>query len=279
MEPITVYIILASVVGALLLLFLLYLFLIAPRRRRDLTRIFASHSYAHRGLHGNGVPENSMAAFRCAVENGYGIEFDVQLTKDGVPVIFHDATLKRMCGDGVTGGVVDYTYDELCAFRLDGTDEQIPTLRALLQLVDGRVPLLMEVKREGDYKRTAALADKETRDYRGLLMVESFHPFVIRYFKKARPTCVRGILSMNFSSDKSLRSPVYTFCRHLLFNFLMRPDFIAYHLPDGDALSLRLCRKMGATTFAFTVRTEEELRLAREQGFDSVIFEFIRPKG
>ena len=279
MEPRLLIGIAAALLGALLCFFLLYLFLIAPRRRRDLTRIFASHDYAHRGLHGNGIPENSMAAFRLAAEKGYGIEFDVQLTRDGVPVVFHDASLSRMCGEGVTGGVVDYTYDELCAFRLDGTDEKIPTLSELLRMVDGRVPLLMEVKREGDYKRTAALADKETRDYRGLLMVESFHPFIIRYFKRARPQLVRGILSMNFSRDESLRSPVYTLCRHLLFNFLMRPDFIAYHLPDGGSLSLRLCRKMGAATFAGTVKSEEELRLARESGFDGVIFEFIEPKG
>lgn len=277
MKPTTVLIILAAVVGVCLLLFLLYLFLIAPRRRRALVRIFTAHHYAHRGLHGNGIPENSMAAFRLAVRKGYGIEFDVQLTRDGIPVVFHDASLARMCGDSATGGIVDYTYEELCAFRLDGTGERIPTLRALLDEVDGRVPLLMELKREGDYKRTAVAADRETRDYRGLLMVESFHPLVLSYFKKARPATVRGILSANFFRDKSMRTPTFFLCRHLLLNFLARPDFVAYDVRDRKAISLRLCRKMGAATFAWTVRTEDELRYAREGGFDGVIFERIEP--
>ena len=131
----------------IVVLVLLYLFLVAPRmlKRADRT-LLLGWKYAHRGLFDNKseAPENSLAAFRKAVEAGYGIELDVQLSKDKKLVVFHDATLKRMCG--VSGNVWDYTLEELKQFRLADSKETIPTFEEFLEVVDGRVPFILEYK-------------------------------------------------------------------------------------------------------------------------------------
>lgn len=127
----------------------LYLLMIMPgMRRKPDTAALKQRLYAHRGLHDNNsdAPENSMRAFRKAVEAGFGIELDVQLSKDGVPVVFHDFTLKRICGG--EGKVCDYTWSELQQFSLCGSDQKIPRFEDVLKLVDGKVPLIVELKIE-----------------------------------------------------------------------------------------------------------------------------------
>ena len=134
--------------GVLLLLLLLYLLSLRTQRRRAAAAPFMAWSYAHRGLHDGSLPENSLAAFEAACAAGYGIELDVQLSRDGVPVVFHDATLDRVCGR--PGRVADFTAAELGSMPLCGRAEHtIPTLAAVLRLVDGRVPILVEIKASG----------------------------------------------------------------------------------------------------------------------------------
>ena len=126
-----------------------YIYTIMPRviRKPDKSA-FQTRFFAHRGLHKNGtpLPENSLPAIKKAVEEGYGIEFDIQVTKDGVPVVFHDFTLHRMCGQ--KGRVCDYTLEELRKFRLLDCGEPIPTFKEALRAVDGKVPLIIEMKVE-----------------------------------------------------------------------------------------------------------------------------------
>ena len=135
----------------LLLLLLLYLGAIMPRtfHRKDFS-VFKNPYFAHRGLHGGSgtdkVPENSLPAFLRAVEQGYGIELDVQLSKDRIPVVFHDFTLKRVCG--IAQKVCELTCEELKSLRLAHSNESIPTLEEVLNTVKGRVPLLIEFKVE-----------------------------------------------------------------------------------------------------------------------------------
>ena len=127
----------------------LYLLAVTPRvLNRPDTGLFRKKYFAHRGLHDNAgeAPENSMAAFCKAVEAGYGIELDVQLTKDGIPVIFHDATLERMCG--AKAAIEDYTYEELQQFTLGISGEHIPKFEDLLAMVNGQVPLISNLRRE-----------------------------------------------------------------------------------------------------------------------------------
>ena len=133
--------------STLIFLSLLYIFLISPRLPRKSMRLFLTHGkyYAHRGLHSETVPENSLPAFKLAVEHGYGMELDVQITADGVPVVFHDNTLSRMCG--IDRGIHDYTLEELEQFALAGHEDiHIPTLASVLELVGGKVPLVVEIK-------------------------------------------------------------------------------------------------------------------------------------
>jgi glycerophosphoryl diester phosphodiesterase len=127
--------------GVLLLAAAIYLYMIKPARRVDMTQY--GKKFAHRGLWDQASPENSLAAFQKAVDAGYGIEFDIHKTSDGHVVVFHDDTLTRMCG--VDGKIEQMTLAQLRELRLKGTDQQIPTLEELLCLVDGRVPLLVEL--------------------------------------------------------------------------------------------------------------------------------------
>ena len=133
----------------LVVLAVLYFLMIMPRMlHKPDTAPFKEWLYAHRGLHDNATeaPENSMAAFRKAVDAGFGIELDIQLTKDRIPVVFHDFTLKRVCGG--EGKICDYTYEELQQFHLCESTEKIPKFEDVLQMVDGKVPLIVEFKIE-----------------------------------------------------------------------------------------------------------------------------------
>ena len=146
---------------------ILYLLAIMPRMTHKPDKApFCGVMYAHRGLHDNrgDAPENSMKAFERAVENNFGIELDVQLSKDNVPVIFHDFTLERVCGK--KGKVRDYSYGELREFSLYGTEEKIPRMEDFLKMVNGRVPLIVELKVEWTDVSVCPAADRLLQDYR-----------------------------------------------------------------------------------------------------------------
>jgi len=149
--------------------------------------------FAHRGLHGPGIPENSMAAFRAALELGAGIECDVRLSGDGEVMIFHDHDLRRLCASALA--VESTTANMLAAQRLYDSSEHIPTLGQLLELVAGRVPLLVELKCRGGNASSlsAAVADR-LADYAGAVGVMSFEPKAIRWFARHRPLFRRGLV-------------------------------------------------------------------------------------
>lgn len=237
--------------------------------------------YAHRGLHGNGVPENSMAAFRKAVEKGYGIELDVQLTKDRVAVVFHDATLKRMCGELCGAGKVrDFTYEELLQFSLLGTAEKIPRLEQVLELVDKRVPLIIEYKAPGADVEVCRVADRILQRYDGAYCIESFNPMVLGWYRKHRKEVMRGQLSTSYRKEKEKGYPAVLLVvfHHLLLNFWTKPDFIAYNHKYYKDWSFRICRTLyKCTAVAWTIRSAAELR-EREQDFDMFIFEGFIPE-
>ena len=210
----------------------LYLLAVMPRmtNRADI-RPFLGRLYAHRGLHDNAsdAPENSLAAFRKAVEKGFGIELDVQLTKDLVPVVFHDFTLKRVCG--VDKKVRELTFDQLQELRLCGSDQRIPSFDQVLRLVKGRVPLIIEYKIEALDTRVCELGDRLLSDYPGAYCMESFNPLGVWWYKRHRKEVFRGILSDNYvkNGDRAFPAIFYEILHNMLFNFLAKPDFIAYN--------------------------------------------------
>lgn len=259
-------------------LIILYLLLIMPRLgKRKEGVYFTKWLYAHRGLHdvASGVPENSVTAFRKAVEAGYGIELDIQLSKDQIPVVFHDFTLKRVCG--AEGKVSDYTYEELQSFRLSGTEERIPTLEEVLSLVDGRVPLIVEFKIEFTDLSLCPIADRLLRKYQGAYCMESFNPLGVLWYRRNHKEVVRGQLSDNFLKEGEYTGILYFLLQNLLFNFLTKPDFVAYHHKYPNKTARRICRglyrNLGA---AWTIRSREELAKAGKH-FDIFIFEGFVP--
>ena len=153
--------------------FLAWLFCIAPASPRGDFAEMKKYDYAHRGLHEKdlSVPENSMAGFKAAVEAGYGIEFDLQLTKDKKVVVHHDRSLKRVCGADVSIG--DLTYKELQQYRLQNTEERVPLFSDVLALVDGRTPLIIELKHYDDADLLCPLVWELLRNYKGPYCVES----------------------------------------------------------------------------------------------------------
>lgn len=289
----------------LLALAALYLLMIMPRMfRKPDTAPFKQWLYAHRGLHCNepvGVaeeiaqaageiaqvaekiahgaekiaPENSLRAFRKAVEAGFGIELDVQMTKDHVPVVFHDFTLKRICGQ--EGKVSDYTFEELQQFPLCGSDQRIPKFEDVLKCVDGRVPLIVELKIEATDLSVCPAADALLAEYPGMYCIESFNPLGIFWYRRHRRKVVRGQLAEGFLRVGEYKGVLYFLLQNLLFNFLTKPDFIAYNHKHYDMLSRRLCRGLYHNmAAAWTIKSEEQLETARKH-FDIFIFDSFVP--
>ncbi len=261
----------------LVILLLLYFFMIMPRITPRPMKEFRGWYYAHRGFHDNksDAPENSKKAFWLAVEHGYGVELDVQLTKDEKVIVFHDGDLKRICG--VDAKVNSMTYEELQELRLLDTEERIPLFSEVLEILDGKVPMIMEVKMVNAKTRVCELANEELKNYKGLYCMESFHPFAVQWYRKNRPDIVRGQLSANFKKESGREKADERLVHYLLTNVLARPDFVAYSHKSAGNISRNLCRLFGSTAVAWTIRTKEELERNRKK-FDLFIFEGFEAK-
>ena len=264
---------------AALVLAALFLFLIFPARAsREARETFGHRVYAHRGLYelDQSVPENSLPAFRRAVEAGYGAELDVQLTKDGHIVVLHDDDLKR--SSGLDSSVCDHTLAELQALPLFGTQERIPLFSDVLKIFDGRQPLIVELKSAApNVKELCEAVRRMLADYKGPACVESFHPEVVRYFRLHDPARVRGQLSQCAGAWKGKFSAWQRFVfSRLLLNFRCRPHFIAYGV-GPKPWPVRFCESLGAMKVCWTAR-EEALHAQRAAENDAVIFEGYRPE-
>ncbi|WP_155832420.1 glycerophosphodiester phosphodiesterase family protein [Butyrivibrio sp. MC2013] len=276
-----------------------YLVAVMPRMtKRPSRKPFVSRLYAHRGLHDNNsdAPENSMKAFRKAVEAGYGIECDVQLSRDGIPVIFHDSTLARVArydkgyeshfavrnldgSKGVRGKISDYSYDELQHFHLMDSEEKIPKLEDFLDMVDGRVPLIIEIKIDMVDTGVCAVADGLLRKYKGPYCIESFNPLALLWYKKHHPQVMRGQLAEEFLKDDELdlHSRIWKVPSNLMLNFLTKPDFVAYNYKHANNFSRRIVRKLYRNVSAgWTIKDQKALDENRNK-FDIFIFDSFIP--
>lgn len=246
--------------------------------RRD----FSSYDniyYAHRGFHNNNFnyPENSIEAFKLAVENGYGIELDVQLTKDKVPIVFHDGDLKRVCG--IDKKVKDLSFEELQELYLFNSNAQIPLLTDVLSIVNGKVPLIIEFKSKSNDTSLCDTIAPILDNYKGVYCIESFNPLILLWYKKNRPSVIRGQLSTNYIKDEVRNDRLLNFVlQNLLLNFLTKPDFIAFDHKYNNMLSFNICRKLYKTpTFAYTIESAEDL-VKNKDIFDYFIFEGFKPE-
>ena len=207
-------------------------YLVAPGKRDKARRApFMGRNYAHRGLHriDKSVPENSIPAFEAAARIGYGVELDVHLSKDGELVVFHDDDLMRICG--AEGRVEEKTLAELRQYRLCGTEYGIPTLAEVLAAIDGRCPMIVELKRGSRNRELCRKTYELMRGYKGRWCVESFDPRIVLWFRVHAPEVLRGQLSTRMSSLRKSTKPLQAFILSRLFlNFLTRPHFIAYEI-------------------------------------------------
>ena len=278
-----------TVLYLFVILFLLYLLMIMPgMRRHPFRQAFAGRMIAHRGLYDNlsEAPENSLRAFALAVQQGFGIELDVQLTKDGIAVVFHDDDCQRVLRDAegkpVPGRIADYTYEELQGCHLLDSKERVPLFADVLHLIGGSVPLITEIKAPAGlpYAETCAEAYRLLSATSGIYCVESFNPLAVYWFRKHHPEVMRGQLSSAFwREDPTQRKPLYFALSWLLFNFLTRPDFVAYDCRYRHDPSRVICRRLFRNTaVAYTVKSpEEQKKVCRD--FDVLIFDSYHPKG
>lgn len=299
--------------------FALGCYLVAPRKGNEGWDGFDGRRFAHRGLfdqprsasrapHDAGIdarpgwerdvkvygrpvlPENSLSAFRRAVQLGFGAELDVHLTRDGRLAVVHDSDLLRVCGR--PGIVEQLTSEELGVYRLLGTQERIPFLEEVLPLFesggaspDGRRPLIVEVKAEGGNAASLTAATVGCLDRFDVpWCIESFDPRVLIWLRRNRPEVVRGQLAEDFlqpGEGGGLKPPVRFALTNLLLDFLTRPDFIAYRYEDRRNLAAVLsCRLLGGHQVSWTIRDQGAMMQAEDEGNTTIFERFVpSPRG
>ena len=248
-------------------------FMLAPgRASRRQKAPFMGRNFAHRGLHARdkSIPENSLRAFDLAASHGYGIELDVQLSKDGQVVEFHDDTLDRVCG--VSSRVDEKTFAQLEELKLCGNEDRIPLFSQVLQVIRGRGPLIVELKNGRHNRELCEKTYALLENYKGDVCIESFNPFIVAWFRRHAHDMLRGQLATTMDGYGVMpKAQSYILSRTLL-NFVSRPNFIAYKIGPRP-LCVRMAEFMGAIKVGWTAHEPRN-----EKGRDAVIFEFYKPK-
>lgn len=242
---------------------------------------FLARPIAHRGLHGHGVPENSLAAIRAAVAAGYGVEFDIQHNAEGEPVVFHDYDLQRMIG--IEGFIADTPKEELAKMRLGKTEEGIPTLVEVLREVAGRVPLLIEIK-DQDGRLGENVGDLQDRvasvlaGYDGPVAVMSFNPETMVAFSRVAPNVTAGLVTCAFDEDDWPMLDEGSRGRLGRLEDFDRAgaSFVSHDCADLANPALGALRARGVPVLTWTIRSPEAEARARAQGADNVTFEDYR---
>jgi len=269
-----------AVVMIIILLLMIWMLVLAPRVKKqpDMTPI-KNNLYAHRGYYteDQSIPENSLPGFHRAVQNGFGVELDVHLTKDGRLAVLHDENLKRMCGADVN--LSDLNSDQLKEYNLKETKEHIPLFTDVLKVIDGNIPMIIEVKPYGGNISTLCeKLCKELEGYTGVYCVESFDPRAIYWFKENRPALIRGQLTMRVSRYEGQPKLLAFALSNCLSNFITRPDFIAYCVEDRKNISFRLCKQLyGVQEVSWTIHTPKDAAEVQKDG-GLIIFEYFDPR-
>lgn len=231
---------------------------------------------AHRGFHSldKSIPENSLLAFKKAIDYGYAIELDINLLKDGSVVVFHDPDLKRMCKKDIL--LADANYEDIKNIPLLNTNELIPLLSDVLQFVDGKVPLLIELKPRGDIYGLCEQFIKVIESYQGQFAIQSFNPKVLSWFKRYHPDMIRGQIAEYFIDDTSISNFTKYLLKTMFFNRFTKPDFINYSLRDLPNKHLNKYYNKGVSVICYTARNMLEYQKAKKH-YDNAVFEFFRP--
>jgi glycerophosphoryl diester phosphodiesterase len=230
---------------------------------------------AHRGLWNGHAPENSLGAFQAACQAGYGVERVVQLSADGEAMVFHDATLERLCG--APGRIADYHTEELNEMKLDGSDETIPTLAETLTLIGHRAMVLIELKTPyGDVGPLEKRVSDILIDHNGPTAVIGFNPYSHAWFASHHPQILRGLDSYSYHDNEVLAREQRRAYAQLEHVPLAKPHFLVLGMDIvADAPAAKL-RDQGMPVLAWTVRCDAERSQARAHA-DNIIFEGFAP--
>lgn len=227
---------------------------------------------AHRGLHdiNKGIPENSIKAFSNAISKNVAIELDITVLKDGTIVCFHDKNIFRMTN--INEYVYNLNYDDLSKITLINSSEKIPRFVDVLNFVDGRVPLLVEIKAHKNYKRVLPLIGEMISNYQGDIAIFSFSPMIVFWFKNNYPNVIRGQITSFFDENPKMPKLLKGIMRKMLFNKITKPDFISYNsinLPNQYADE---AKKAGLTVISYTAFNKDEY-LRIKNLYDNIVFE------
>lgn len=216
---------------------------------------------AHRGYYNNkkGIPENSVIAFKKAIDNNYLIELDVRLTKDKKLVVFHDDNLKRVCG--VNKRVKDLTYKELLKYNLFDTTQKVPLFSEVIKLVNGRVPILIETKFHNRYGVLEKILINELSNYKGLYAIQSFYPLSLLWFRTNTKHIPIGLLSSNFKNNKNSLKKLIG--KTLILDLFFKTDFISYDV-KGLPNNYLLLKKDKKKIVIWTIKNKKDYDLAKK---------------
>lgn len=229
---------------------------------------------AHRGLHGGGIPENTLSAFEKAIEMGLPIEFDVHLSKDGKLFVFHDYSLKRMTG--IDFPCEEKNLEELIAINILNSSEKIPSFRDVLNLVRGRVPLVIEMKCYKSEDTMAKVLMDEISGYEGEFVVQSFNPLPLVWLRRHFPDMVIGLLSGSFY-DSNISYYKKILLRYLIATPMVRPDYFGLEYSYNNSLQFFLAEKIfNRSIINWTIVNEGQYQTCKTAG-RNIIFEAFLP--
>jgi len=231
---------------------------------------------AHRGLHSGDdrIPENSLSAFKEAVRKGFPIELDIHLLKDKQVVVFHDDDLKRVCGASIN--INELTSTEIQAYQLFTSNEKIPLLKEVLELVNGQVPLLIEIKGSKLNQVIHEPLISLLNAYEGEIAIQSFDPSLLKWFVSNAPHIFRGQLSGSYE-DEDIEPSLKDSYRNYMFNHLSKPDFIAHEAADlARNAKVQEFKKQGVPVLAWTIRSKSQIKVVSSY-CDNIIFEDFLP--
>ena len=227
---------------------------------------------AHRGLHDERIPENSIPAFRAAIDAGYAIELDVRITDDGVPIVFHDRQMSPRAEP-----LRHMSYTKIREFGIPNSEHAIPRLADVLEVIDGQVPVLLDLKnRSMDIGSLESAVARRLIGYKGPFAVQSFNPLTVGYFRNHHPSWPRGQVAEKFRGTPRIAAWRTALVRRLAFSAWNRPNFVAYRGSDLPYWPFVLHRTAGIPVLAWTIRSAREADGVSAHS-DNVIFEHFEP--